>query len=58
MASYAYSAAVKGVLLRDDAGAIRLVVLQRPSPAILSEWEALYPALPILEAVNDTWPQE
>ena len=39
-------------VLEDD-GQVRLLILRRPDGDALARWEALYPHLPIAEAVRE-----
>ena len=42
----------EGVAIMEDDGQVRLLILQRPDADTLARWQALYPHLPIAEAVE------
>ena len=42
-----------GVAVLEDDGQVRLLILQPPDADTLARWEALYPHLPIAQAVRE-----
>lgn len=59
MASHEFIESINGVALRDDAGNVRLVLLDRDAVhAEADELAAAYPELPVLEAIRTYWPKE
>ena len=41
----------EGLAVLEDDGQVRLLILQRPDADTLARWQALYPHLPIADAV-------
>ena len=52
MPMYEYWPDTDAVALSEDDGQVRLLVLQPPDDATLSEWLERYPHLPVTEAVQ------
>ena len=44
---------IGGVAVCEDDGQVRLLILKQPDDDTLARWQALYPHLPIAEAVED-----
>ena len=42
----------EGVAVIEDDGQVRLLILRQPDADTLARWEALYPHLPIADAVR------
>ena len=58
MATCEWNETIGGAVFADDEGRIQLVVLARPDDAIIAEYEAMYPGLPIRVGIEHCFPED
>lgn len=46
---------INGVILKDDSGSVKLVLLVKPGEGRTTELVDLYPGLPVQEAIQAKW---
>ena len=48
---------INAVVLKDDSGSVKLVLLVKPGQTRITELVDLYPGLPVQDAILAKWPE-